>query len=142
MRINNIHSFLVSILLTLFPSAYSIGGDPTIEMELTRMSKQIEKVHEVKFAAYSWDLSRNLAREVLSQGDRLTVYDDLLATALRGDMPAILQPIQAARPNASKEVEFIVAGVGRLTSVRKWESSTPQERLLTVSNCRPLDRLS
>ena len=97
------------------------------------MSKKTEtgaaKVHVINFSEVSWDLSRNLAREVLSQGDRLTVYNDLLATALRGDPPTILQPIQAARPDANKEVAFIVAGVGRLTSVRKWELASPEERL-------------
>ena len=93
------------------------------------MSKPVEKISVVNFGNYHWDLTSNLAREVLSQGDRLTVYYDLLATALRGDKPTILQPIQAARPNKEKEVGFIVAGVGRLTSVRRWENSTPNERL-------------
>ena len=107
----------------------NLGSNPTLETEHLLMSKPIEKVSVVKFDAYSWDLSSNLAREVLSQGDRLTVYHDLLATALRGDMPTILQPIQAARPNQNKEVEFVVAGVGRLTSVRMWTTRTPNERL-------------
>ena len=93
------------------------------------MGKSLDKVNVVNFKSYDWDLTRNLAREVLSQGERLTVYYDLLATALRGDTPTILQPVQASRPNDNKEVPFIVAGVGRLTSVRKWESATPQERL-------------
>ena len=94
------------------------------------MSKQVEKVNSVKFKDYGWDLTHNLAREVLSQGDRFTVYYDLLATALRGDTPAILQPVQAAKPDSEKNVAFIVAGVGRLTSVRKWEAaSSPQDRL-------------
>ena len=57
------------------------------------------------------------------------MYNDLLATAMRGEVPMILQPVQAARPDESKQVNFIVAGVGRLTSIRRWESSTPQERL-------------
>ena len=121
-----LHTFL-SVCLVL--SSCSMGSEPAPRNGAYRMSKPVDKVNAVKFGAYHWDLSRNLAREVLSQGDRLTVYYDLLATAMRGDTPMILQPVQAARPDASKQVNFIVAGVGRLTSIRRWESSTPQERL-------------
>ena len=60
-----LHAFLSAYLVL---SACSMGSDPTLRNGAYRMSKPVAKVNAVKFDAFHWDLSHNLAREVLSQG--------------------------------------------------------------------------
>ena len=93
------------------------------------MASKQEKVVLVKVSAYGWDMTKNLARDVLSQGDRLVVYNDLLSQAMRGRVPQIVTPILAARPDANDDVQFVIGGMGRLTSVQHWTEQTPNERL-------------
>ena len=93
------------------------------------MATKSEKVALVKVSDYGFDMTKNLARDVLSQGDRLTVYKDLLAQAMRGRVPQIVTPILAAKPDANKNVEFVIGGMGRITSVLHWAEQTPNQRL-------------
>src|SRR5690606_19772815 len=93
-------------------------------------------MENVNFTNFDWSraLRQNLGRNTLTQGSRTKVYvggpDSFIEQAMRGDKPAITTPILAKRPDDEGNVDFIVRGYGRVTSIQEWMRHTPEQRMI------------
>lgn len=86
--------------------------------------------HELNFETA---LTKNLGRDVRTQGERLGVYnggpDNLCYRALCGYLPAIDNAVTIGTPDEEGNVPFIVRGYGRVRSALEWQRKSPLERV-------------
>ena len=84
---------------------------------------------KVKAESYDWSQTKNVARDEISQGDRLKVFRHFLSMAIAGVVPYIMTSLKVSRPDANNAIEYSVRGFGRIRSVLHWNSLNPVERI-------------